>query len=72
MILSILLEDLLMRLDFRDPEPDIIDLSPEDGTVATLKESQVECLTADKVSKLYIKRVRMRDRLNSTTSSSNT
>ena len=43
------LDDLLLRLDFRDSEPEIIDISPEGGTVSTLKESRVECLSADKV-----------------------
>ena len=43
------LDDLLMKLDFRDPEPEVIDLSPEGGVVSTLKESQIECLSADKV-----------------------
>lgn len=43
------LDELLEKLDFRDPEPEIIDLSPEGGVVSTLKESQVECLGADKV-----------------------
>lgn len=44
------LDELLEKLDFRDPEPEIIDLSPKGGLVSTLKESQVECLSADKVS----------------------
>ena len=43
------LDDLLLRLDFRDPEPEIIDLSPAGGVVATLKESRVNCLPGDKV-----------------------
>ena len=45
-------EDLLERLDFRDPEPEIIDLSPEGGVVSSLQESQIECLSADKVGRL--------------------
>lgn len=44
------LDELLSKLDFRDPEPEIIDLSPKGGVVSTLQESQVECLSADKVS----------------------
>lgn len=44
------LDELLLKLDFRDPEPEVIDLSPEGGVVSTLQESQVECLSADKVS----------------------
>ncbi|KAI0942156.1 hypothetical protein AcW1_009535 [Taiwanofungus camphoratus] len=47
------LDDLLMRLDFRDPEPAIIDLSPAGGVVATLRESKIECLTSDKDVYLY-------------------
>ena len=42
-------DDLLMRLDFRDPTPAVVDLSPEGGVVATLQESKVDCLSADKV-----------------------
>ncbi|TRM63614.1 P-loop containing nucleoside triphosphate hydrolase protein [Schizophyllum amplum] len=47
------LDDLLMRLDFRDPEPEVIDLSPEGGVVSTLKESKIECLVPDKDVYLY-------------------
>ena len=43
------LDDLLLRLDFRDTEPEIVDISPEGGAVSTLKESRIECLAADKV-----------------------
>jgi ATP-dependent RNA helicase DDX24/MAK5 len=43
------LDDLLLRLDFRDPDPEIIDISPKGGVVATLKESRIECLANDKV-----------------------
>ena len=43
------LDDLLSRLDFRDPEPEIIDISPRGGIVPTLKESRIECLATDKV-----------------------
>lgn len=42
-------DDLVMRLDFRDPEPEVIDLSPEGGVVSTLKESKIDCLMGDKV-----------------------
>ena len=38
-----------MRLDFRDEEPEVIDLSPKGGVVSTLKESKVECVVSDKV-----------------------
>ncbi|KAJ6470650.1 ATP-dependent RNA helicase [Mycena vitilis] len=47
------LDDLLLRLDFRDPEPEIIDLSPQGGVVSTLQESKIECLSADKDAYLY-------------------
>ncbi|GAA6004513.1 hypothetical protein JCM10207_000912, partial [Rhodosporidiobolus poonsookiae] len=47
------LDDLLERLDFRDPDPSIIDLSPEHGLVETLKECKIECLQADKDVHLY-------------------
>jgi hypothetical protein len=41
-------DDLLFRLDFRDPEPTVIDLAPERGVVATLTESRLECVVTDK------------------------
>ncbi|THH03666.1 hypothetical protein EW146_g10368 [Bondarzewia mesenterica] len=46
-------DDLVLRLDFRDPEPDIVDLSPVGGVVSTLKESKIECLSGDKDIYLY-------------------
>ncbi|KAE9408744.1 DEAD-domain-containing protein [Gymnopus androsaceus JB14] len=47
------LDDLLLRLDFRDPEPEVIDLSPEGGVVSTLTEGKIQCLSADKDVYLY-------------------
>ncbi|KAF8842413.1 DEAD-domain-containing protein [Paxillus ammoniavirescens] len=47
------LDDLLLRLDFRDPEPEVIDISPQGGVVSTLQESKIECLSADKDTYLY-------------------
>lgn len=47
------LDDLLLRLDFRDSDPEIIDLSPEGGVVAGLQESKIECLVTDKDAYLY-------------------
>jgi len=47
------LDDLLLRLDFRDPEPLVIDLSPMGGIVSTLVESKITCLGADKDAYLY-------------------
>ncbi|KAG6889409.1 hypothetical protein C0992_005331 [Termitomyces sp. T32_za158] len=45
------LDDLVLRLDFRDPDPQVIDLSPAGGVVSTLQESKIECLSGDKVSR---------------------
>ena len=42
-----------MRLDFRDEEPEVIDLSPKGGVVSTLKESKVECVVSDKVRPVH-------------------
>jgi hypothetical protein len=39
----------LLRLDFRDPNPEVIDLSPVGGVVSTLQEGKIECLSGDKV-----------------------
>ena len=58
-----LVDDLLLRLDFRDPKPEVIDLSPVGGVVSTLQEAKIECLSADKVfflpifPKLWHKRI---------------
>lgn len=42
-------DDLLLRLDFRDEAPQIIDLSPKDGVVSRLQESKIECMAVNKV-----------------------
>lgn len=47
------LDDLLLRLDFRDPEPAVVDISPVGSVVATLTESKIECLVTDKDAYLY-------------------
>lgn len=52
---GILPDDLLLRLDFRDDAPQIIDLSPEDGIVSRLQESKIECLTVNKVLSFSIR-----------------
>ena len=39
------------KLDFRDADPEIIDLSSEDGMVSTLQESKIECMANEKVSR---------------------
>jgi len=48
------LDDLLRRLDFRDPNPVVIDLSPQGGKIEGLQESKVECLVNDKVGGFII------------------
>lgn len=45
------------KLDFRDEDPAVVDLSPEGGLVATLKESMIECLTTDKVISCNLNRL---------------
>ncbi|BEI79786.1 hypothetical protein CcaverHIS002_0103150 [Cutaneotrichosporon cavernicola] len=47
------LEDLVERLDFRDANPEVIDLSPEGGLVSTLREAMIECIASDKDLYLY-------------------
>ncbi|CDO70366.1 hypothetical protein BN946_scf184999.g6 [Trametes cinnabarina] len=47
------LDDLLLRLDFRDPTPAVVDISPAGSVVATLTESKIECLMTDKDAYLY-------------------
>ena len=47
------LDDLLLRLDFRDPSPAVVDLAPVGTVVASLKESRVDCLSSDKDAYLY-------------------
>ncbi|KAF9530142.1 P-loop containing nucleoside triphosphate hydrolase protein [Crepidotus variabilis] len=47
------LDDLLLRLDFRDPKPEVIDLSPVGGVVSTLQESKIDCPVGDKDVYLY-------------------
>ncbi|KXN89342.1 ATP-dependent RNA helicase MAK5 [Leucoagaricus sp. SymC.cos] len=53
LVSTLAIDDLLLRLDFRDPEPEIIDLSPEGKVVSTLQEAKIECLTNDKDVYLY-------------------
>lgn len=52
-LLMTTVDDLLLKLDFRDPSPKIIDLSPEYGKVSTLTESRIECISGDKDFYLY-------------------
>jgi ATP-dependent RNA helicase DDX24/MAK5 len=44
------LDDLMDKLDFRDEHPEVIDLSPQGGLVASLRECIVECVITEKVS----------------------
>lgn len=56
-------DDLLLKLDFRDPDPELIDLSPEGGLVETLKECKIECLMPEKVRSLFESLTMQNDRL---------
>lgn len=48
-----IVEDLVEKLDFRDENPEVIDLSPEGGVVSSLRESMIESTKADKVCNLF-------------------
>lgn len=47
------LDDLIEMLDFRDEQPELIDLSPEGGLVKSIREAIIECVTSDKDLYLY-------------------
>ena len=47
------LDDLLLRLDFHDPEPQVVDIAPEGGVVSTLVESKIECVASEKVNQSH-------------------
>ncbi|KAK0555614.1 ATP-dependent RNA helicase [Tilletia horrida] len=47
------LDDLMMRVDFRDPDPVVVDLSPQAGIAEGVHEMRVECLTKEKDLYLY-------------------
>lgn len=47
------LGDLLAKLDFRDDDPTVIDLTPEGGVVKSLQEVQIDCLLTEKDAYLY-------------------
>ncbi|CAG8686592.1 14635_t:CDS:2, partial [Acaulospora colombiana] len=40
--------ELMQRLEFSDPDPVFIDITPEESVVKGLQESKIECLTKDK------------------------
>ncbi|KAH9454061.1 hypothetical protein Pst134EB_014158 [Puccinia striiformis f. sp. tritici] len=42
------MHDLLEQIDFRDPHPELIDLTPEGRMVGGLKECKIECVLKDK------------------------
>lgn len=44
---------LMETLDFRDPDPEVIDLLPEGGKVSSLLEAGIDCLASDKDLHLY-------------------
>jgi hypothetical protein len=39
----------LEKLDFRDEDPEVIDLTSEKGVVDSLKECKIDCLVKEKV-----------------------
>lgn len=47
------LEDLMQRIDFRDDEPVVIDLTPAQGLPEGLSETKIECVATDKDLYLY-------------------
>lgn len=47
------LDDLLARIDFRDPEPVVIELTPQRHVADTLYEAKIECVGQDKDTYLY-------------------
>ncbi|PWN54370.1 DEAD-domain-containing protein [Violaceomyces palustris] len=47
------LDDLMERVDFRDPSPKVVDLTPGQGLPEGLTETKVECLVKDKDLYLY-------------------
>ncbi|KZO95859.1 P-loop containing nucleoside triphosphate hydrolase protein [Calocera viscosa TUFC12733] len=47
------LDELLERVDFRDEEPEIIDLTPKQGVSHTLQEAKLECISSEKDLYLY-------------------
>ncbi|EFP75857.1 ATP-dependent RNA helicase [Puccinia graminis f. sp. tritici] len=42
------MHDLLEQIDFRDPHPELIDLTPQGRMVGGLKECKIECVLKDK------------------------
>lgn len=46
------LEELMLKIDFRDQDPVVVDLSPESGLAENVGEAKVECLAEEKVSNL--------------------
>ncbi|GAA96723.1 hypothetical protein E5Q_03395 [Mixia osmundae IAM 14324] len=47
------IDDLLLKIDFRDPDPALINLSSMQGTVDTLQECFVDCMMTEKDLYLY-------------------
>jgi ATP-dependent RNA helicase DDX24/MAK5 len=47
------LGDLLAKLDFRDEDPKVIDLTTAGGVVKSLQEVKIDCLLAEKDAYLY-------------------
>ena len=47
------LDDLISRVDFRDAEPCVVELTPERRVAETLIEAKIECLAKEKDTYLY-------------------
>lgn len=45
--------DLIEKLDFRDEDPLVVDLTREGGLVASIQEIKVDCLLTEKDAYLY-------------------
>nr|CAG8433417.1 13248_t:CDS:10 [Entrophospora candida] len=47
------LDELMQKLEFRDPDPVYVDITPENAVVTTLQESKIDCLAKDKDLYVY-------------------
>jgi len=43
----------MYRLEFSDPDPVFLDITPDDAVAETLQESKIDCLTKEKVRIIY-------------------
>ncbi|CAH1758167.1 1879_t:CDS:10 [Entrophospora sp. SA101] len=47
------IDELMQKLEFRDPDPVYVDITPENAVVTTLQESKIDCLAKDKDLYVY-------------------